>query len=301
MTLLEEIKQKFASGGSGSSWRSLSTLSDPYKSYVFKDFGSYGVAFSFAYNEPIKEYFSNCKIYTATMMIEGQKVDLLCLSCDAKNLRNEFATICAEFLDPGTDGSNRHVITADPIAWWKNWRDLMGNKISERQAYSVIAEMAVLEYLIDQGKSPVWTAANGGSNDIETDDESFEVKSTTRKYEAKITISSEYQLQGKHPLFLYFCRMESSPSGKSIDDMVELLVSKGIQRYELENQLTALDFEVGRITRKEKYKIIERRWYKVDENFPKIVDSSFIGGKKPDGISHIQYTIDLDTLDYKAW
>lgn len=301
MTLLEEIKQKFASGGSGNSWRTIACLPDNFKSYVFKDYGSFGVAFPFQYSEPIKEYFSNCKIFTTTINIEGQTVSLLCLSCDANNLRNEFATICAEFLDPGTDGANRHVIINDPITWWKNWRDLMGNKVAERQAYSVIAEMAVLEYLIDQGKAPVWTAANSGSNDIETDDESFEVKSTTKKYEAKITISSEYQLKGKHPLFLYFCRMESSPSGKSIDDMVEVLVSKGIQRYELENQLTALDFEAGRVTRKDKYKIIEKRWYTVDEKFPKIVDSSFVGGKKPDGISHIQYTIDLDTLDYKAW
>ena len=39
----------------------------------------------------------------------------------------------------------------------------------------------------------------------------------------------------------------------------------------------------------------------VDDSFPRITADMFKSGKIPDGIKHIQYTVDLDTLEYTVW
>ncbi len=49
---------------------------------------------------------------------------------------------------------------AEPLDWWKKWRELMGNAISNKEAYSVIAEMMVLDDLYVNDNTIEWTAVN---------------------------------------------------------------------------------------------------------------------------------------------
>lgn len=111
------------------------------------------------------------------------------------SLRYEFATVCAQFVEPGIDGIDRKNLMSEPLEWWKKWRELMGNTISNKEAYSVIAEMMVLDDLYTQDNTVEWTAVNSGSHDIEGNESSYEVKSTVKRYGATITISGQHQLQ----------------------------------------------------------------------------------------------------------
>ena len=70
---------------------------------------------------------------------------------------------------------------AEPLDWWKKWRELMGNAISSKEAYSVIAEMMVLDDLYVNDNTIEWTAVNAGSHDIEGYESSYEVKSTVKR------------------------------------------------------------------------------------------------------------------------
>ena len=69
----------------------------------------------------------------------------------------------------------------------------------------------------------------------------------------------------------------------------------------LEIELERQGFEKGSNIRNKKYKILEKRKYEVNDSFPKIVQESFKGDKYPAAVVHIEYTVDLDGIEYTSW
>ena len=235
------------------------------------------------------------------LSIGGEPSNYLVLISAFEEFRYEFASLCAELLDPGKDGKERQKLLANPLEWWKRWRDLVGNDIKERAIYSIIAEMRVLEHKLLTDPSAEWTATRMGSRDIECDDEICEVKSTSKRYGAEIKIAGQHQLNHKKPLFLYFLRMEESGEGVSVNDMKHRLVAAGYDSGKLEMELQHQGLEHGASIRNKKFKILEKRKYVVDESFPCITRESFKGNCLPSGITQIIYTVDLDAVSYTAW
>ena len=298
MRTIDEIREGFASIKNIGA-RRINTLPDKYPAYIIRISDGYGVAVAVDDTLEISERFNSCKFNTRALGIDGNTRNYLILSSAFEEFRHEFAALCTEFVEPGEHGANRVDLLENPLDWWKRWKELVGNTSREQRVYNVIAEMVVLNYLFKSDFSIEWAAAKSGSHDIEGIQDSYEVKSTIKRYGASITISGQYQLECNRRLWLYFCRMEESLEGSSINDMQEKLVSSGYDGNKLEMQLERLGFEHGSSIRNKKYKVIEIRKYEVDEKFPKIVKESFKDDKIPDSIIHIEYTIDLDGLKYE--
>lgn len=299
MGILEEIREYFASTQDGA--REIKTLSNNYPAIVIRNNEGYGVAIEFEDVRDISEKFANSRLFSRNMVIGGVEKKYLILSCMLDNLRYEFATVCAQFVEPGVDGDDRKKLIAEPLDWWKKWRKLMGNVISNKEAYSVIAEMMVLDDLYVNDNTIEWTAVNAGSHDIEGYGSSYEVKSTVKRYGAIVTIAGQHQLQSLKRLQLYFCRLELSKSGISINDMKDKLVADGYDKDKIEQQLYQLGYEKGASIREEKYKVLEKRKYEVDDKFPKITKASFKDDRIPESVIQITYTVDLDGLEYDVW
>ena len=299
MEILEEIREYFASTQNGA--RDIKSLLPEYPAMVIRSNEGYGVAVIFDDERDISEKFANSNLYTQILAIGGEEKKYLILRCALDSLRYEFATVCAQFVEPGIDGIDRKNLLTDPLAWWKQWRELLGNAISQRQPYSVIAEMIVLDELYVHDNTIEWSAVNAGSHDIEGNQESYEVKSTIKRYGATITIAGQHQLQSLRRLQLYICRLEQSQMGVSINDMKNKLVSDGYDKEKIEQQLYQLGYEYGSSVREEKYKVLEKRKYEVDDKFPKITKSSFKNDHIPESVIQITYTIDLDGLEYTVW
>lgn len=302
MELLKEIRENLAAGVRGA--RKLQSLPTEYPAWTICGSDEYGIAVPYSCEEPFCETFANCEVRAAEIQIDGSDSEryLLLVSTD-RSLRYEFSAICAEFADPGEGGSRRRELQESPLQWWENWRELLGNAISDKEPYSVIAEMMALDSLISQNTDVTWESVHGGTHDIESPDASYEVKSTLRKYETTVTVSSHHQLKDDHgrPLMLYFCRMEQSVHGVSINDMAEQLVRDGYEKDLLEKQLWQIGYKPGTSGRNRKYKCLEKRKYTVDGSFPQITADSFRNGEMPKGILKIEYTVDLDGVDYSDW
>lgn len=299
MEILEEIREYFASTQNGA--RDMKTLSGEYSAMIIRNSEGYGVAIIFDDDRDISEKFANCRLFTKCLSIAGVEQKYLILSCLLDSLRYEFATVCAQFVEPGIDGIDRKNLLLDPLMWWKQWKELLGNAILDKKAYSVIAEMMVLDELFVHDNTIEWAAVTSGSHDIEGDTASYEVKSTVKRYGATITIASQHQLQSLKRLQLYFCRLEKSKAGVSINDMRNKLVNDGYDKEKIEQQLYLLGFEHGASVREDKYKVLEKRKYEVDDSFPKITKSSFKDDHIPESVIQITYTIDLDGVEYTVW
>lgn len=270
-----------------------------YPAWTIKFVDSYGVAIPYEGEEEINESFSNAKIRSTTIHFkEGNAKKALVLTSESTDIRAPFATLCEALVDPGENGERRIVIENSPVLWWKEWKELLGNKNIDERIYDVLGELCVLKYLVSNGEDAEWNGPDGASYDIETDLRFVEVKSSINRDRREVTISSQFQLfpKEKH-LDLVLCRFEPVViSGISIDSIMEEFEIMGYNTYLLNSKLEKLGFEQGMSARKKKFKLHEMLQYKVDDNFPRITPESFVNGVMPVGILKITYTADLSGL-----
>lgn len=270
-----------------------------YPAWTVKFVDSYGVAIPYEGDEEINESFSNAKIRSATIQFkEGCKKKALVLTSEAMDIKVPFATLCEVFVDPGENGGNRIVIEHSPVLWWKEWKELLGNRNIDQRVYDVLGELCVLKYIISKGEEAEWNGPDGASYDIETETRFVEVKSSINRERREVTISSQFQLFPENKrLDLVLCRFEPVVfSGISIDRIIDDFHKMGYNTYLLNSKLEKLGFEQGMSARKKNFKLHEMLKYQVDDSFPRITPESFVNGVMPGGILNITYTADLSGL-----
>lgn len=297
MDLIERIKRNFNKGYFNKAM-SVDGLPENFPAWTLKQTGWVGVAVPLDSDISFSETFSSVRIRTEPeAIINGVKYNLLLLTCSEMEYRNEFATICSQFVDPGADGSKRKQLIQSPETWWNHWKCLMGNVSTTQEAYPILGELVVAEYLLKQGLNIKWSGIEHATHDIETDNSSYEIKSTIARYGYEVTISSLYQLRrAGETLDLILCRFERSMLGRSLDEVVDSVVSLGFSKNDVEQALKKENLEPGRPARNLKYKLLEMKKYSVDDTFPTVTESSFKNNRIPDGVIKFTYTIDLSGL-----
>lgn len=233
INLLDEIREHFATNQQG--MRPIKSLNPEWQAFTLRQGIEFGVAIEFNQEIEVNEESTSAIISTQSFIINGNQRKFLLLSCFDEEYRNEFAELCCHFVEPGPEGNNRKNLLNNTRDWWDHWTNMLGDSKTKRHSYDVIAELLALDLLYSQDKSIIWTAAQAGSHDIESDSISFEVKSTVKKSETSVTISSQHQLLSEKPLYLLFCRMEKSSLGLSINDLKTRLVSHGYDETLLES------------------------------------------------------------------
>lgn len=270
-----------------------------FPAWTVRYIDSYGVAIPYEGEEEINESFANAKIQSAYISFaSGRRQRALILTTEDNGINMPFATLCEALIDPGEFGAQRLVITSSPILWWKDWKELLGNRNIDERIYDVLGELCVLRYAVLNGEDAEWNGPNGASYDIETDKRFIEAKSSINRDKREVTISSQFQLYppGK-PLDLVLCRFEPTVlSGISIDSLLEEFHQMGYNTDLLNKKLELRGFEKGMSARKKTFILHEMLLYRIDDSFPHITPESFIGGVMPNGITKISYTVDLSGL-----
>jgi len=295
MNIVERITDNFSKGYFGKAM-DIPELPEDYPAWTLKENGWVGVAVPVHTYIPFSEQFSQVKICTeANVQIGSRTCNLLLLQCFTMQSRNEFALMCAQFVEPGKDGNFRQELTISPEAWWKRWKEMLGNISSDKSSYDILGELLVLERLMQSGEHPRWSAAERAIHDIELDTYSIEVKSTVARYGYEVTVNSIYQMRPSldRPLNLDFIRFERSVQGRSLDDVARSLGQLGYDENFLEAALGKAGFEFGCVARNVKYKVIEWKRYLVDDTFPCITEASFKDNRLPPHILKMTYTLDL--------
>lgn len=301
MDLLAEIRNLFAETKRNQAI-AITSIDNNVPAWVLRYDDWYGVGIPMNSDIKILERFSNVKMWSNPMMIGQKETTLLLLTSTIESLRYEFASVCAQFVDPGKEGLERRKLINNPTEWWNRWKTLLGNAVQEKTTYSILGELFTYEKLLKEGHAATWSALKQATHDLETQESSYEVKSTVSRYGASVIMNSQFQLQstGKD-LNLVFCRFEQSDMGNSIADMVDRLAALGVERELLNYGLEKMGLEDGSSARNEKYKLLEMRKYRVDDTFPSISASSFVNNKIPEAVIQIVYTIDLIGLEYENW
>ena len=270
-----------------------------YLSWAIKTSDEFGVAMPVTPNKEISEYFAGAHYYTGKIILNDEREQqVLMLTTSKTEVEEQFASLCAELLSPGENGELRHEIMNDPAIWWMQWKDLLGNKNVDMRVYDTLGELWTLAYLAKQGEQPEWNGPNGATYDIDCDGYFTEVKSTTSRNKRQITLSNLFQLDPPNgqKLFLVLCQFESALTGMSINSLVDDLETLGYSKVALNDKLGKLGLEKGKTARSKKYILHAATRYTVDEKFPAIRESSFIGGSLPEGVMSLTYTVTLDGI-----
>ncbi len=292
----EEIKMLFSNSDVDAAY-SIKSVGEVYPAFVVRFSDCFGVAVPYD-GEEINEEFAHSEIYSSSLVIGNTQTQCLFLTSSIESTRNEFAAFCADFVEPGENGIKRRDLLSNPVNWWRNWRQLIGNAITEKKPYAVIGELIAYRYLLRKGYQIEWGGPDSSSHDLISRDEEFEVKSTTRRYEKLIHISGQFQLQREKRLSIIFCRFEPNINGVSINDVVNSLVfEQNVSKEELNSKLSLLGYGEGASVRNEKYQLHEALQYLVDDDFPQITPEMFASGKLPEAIEKVEYDINLSSLN----
>ncbi len=297
--LIHEIKVNWKTDILGYAQIIPSLKNTDYPAWTVKLIDGYGVAVPYS-GEDMNETFSNARIFStdSIMTSAGVMQRSLVLTTAAADIEGPFATLCAELIDPGVDGSARAATMSDPVAWWKKWKELLGNRNIDQRIYDVLGELCVLYTLVNSGEDANWNGPDGASYDIETEFGFVEVKSTLSRSKREITISNQFQLDppGK-PLSLILCAFEPSiSSGVSINAMIAKFGEIGYNTQLLNLKLDEMGFEEGMSSRNKTFILHEMLKYNIGPDFPRITPASFVGGVMPTGITKITYTVDLSGM-----
>ena len=297
--LSEEIISNWTGSPSGIAMKIGSLTECGFDSWTIKTPMEYGVAFPIDKDEEISEYFAGAHYYTSKIILnESEERNALLLTTDKEDIVEQFAALCAELMNPGETGELRVEICNNPLSWWMQWKELLGNKSVDLRAYDVLGELWTLKYLMQHGINAEWNGPNGATYDIDCDGFFVEVKSTTARNKRQITLSNLFQLDPPNgeKLYLVLCQFEAAQSGISINSLVKDLEQLGYSSYGLDEKLAKLGLEKGKTARKRNYIIHAVTKYEVNDKFPAIRESSFVGGRKPEGVMSITYTVTLDGI-----
>lgn len=257
--------------------------------------GEYGVAVPSNSEMLIAERFSSVRL--ETMMITNLTRSENLVLCSREGTR-AFAALCSEFVNPGADGAVRKALLDNPVAWWKEWKNLLGNKSVDKKVYDVLGELISLATLDAMGLYPIWTGPNGASVDIDCGNEKYEVKSSIVRTSKTIEAHGLFQLSEESvPKHLLFAQFEPSVQGCSIDGTVSYLERRSFSLSDLNSMLADLGYPEGSSSRRESYRLLGLSKYAITPEFPHISLESFVGGLLPQGVMGINYTVSLDGLD----
>lgn len=233
------------------------------------------------------------------------------LACDRPHLFPHFSVVCAEVLDaltslPGRpDQSIRGVLA--------RWRELLASAPREgpsrAEIVGVFCELVVLQELqrIRADAVAGWKGPEGALHDFVFGPLAIEVKGSEGNSEPLIDINGENQLVRENgDLFLAWARLERNPSGETVFDRADSVIEAGASRELVHRALGRLG--ISRETRYDvdshRFRVTERRSYRVDSDFPRITPRSFKGDRLPPGVSKVRYVLSLAgvaTLPNSEW
>ncbi|SDN79088.1 PD-(D/E)XK motif protein [Alkalicoccus daliensis] len=254
--------------------------------------GSYGAALRYN-GDVVNESYANIRLHTSYLPFADIHGQWLVLSSTVYSLRNEFALICADFIQ------SKAGEIAEPFQWWGKWKNLMGNAVVNKSPHSLIGEMKVVEHLLKQNKEVTWEPSEYSSTDVKTAEHSYEVKSSTVRFDQRITINSQFQFE--QPDYLIFCRFEKTNRGESINSMVEKLHVLGMDRDIINLELNRIGFQEGSSTRNINYELIENRKYDMNQELPGRELQEFIQSYNDPHVIKISFDIDLTGITYEPF
>jgi hypothetical protein len=227
------------------------------------------------------------------------------ITCTSQKLEGVFSDVIIELLNRINFGEGSIEALKGTL---NDFRMLFAESSSERPSREIvcglIGELIFLDKLlsINSDAWQTWRGPLSERHDFRAGTIAIEVKSTQRKGNKSISISSIEQLQPPINGKLYICHItleEVNGGSLSVSYLTQKILNKASDRLEVLRRLSIIGCSntESSLWNHFKFQLEENNYYIVNETFPKILESSFKENAIPAGISKIKYDIDLTMSD----
>lgn len=244
-------------------------------------------------------------VATRPLRIAGRDVRVLDITCLFPSLSEVFDHFAAAVIQRIAASAEEPADAVKNIlASWKNFLVPPSGPPGVDKIAATLGELLVVKDavansgLIDIG---FWSGPFGQRHDLRGGTTAMEVKTTRAHTGYRVTINGEDQLvppdQGQ--LYLHFVRLESVYGGQlRLTAVVDELLDAGVSAEQLFRALTASGVAAVDLpaTDRTTFDVLERITLPVDDQTPRIVPDSFVGGRRPPGVVGITYVIDISQV-----
>jgi hypothetical protein len=226
-------------------------------------------------------------------------VDVTCLFKALAEVFDHFVTAVLERIATTAEGAA--LALSAVLTRWREFLTAAAVPPSREKLASVFGELLVVLDVVRSSSSAdigVWVGPFGARHDVRGGTTAVEVKTTRSHTSHRVTIHGEDQLLAPDGgrLYLHVVRLEQVPGGgRSVSSLVDELLSIGVAAEPFFDAITAAGVPVSQLaaTAGIGFDVRERLTLPVDHMMPRIVPSSFVGGRRPGGVVDISYVIDL--------
>ncbi|GAA1899088.1 PD-(D/E)XK motif protein [Williamsia serinedens] len=236
--------------------------------------------------------------------IKVDGAEYLSIACLDENLRPIFSQFSQDVVESIEQSTSPASAAYRVFLKWKSmFLEAMSRvPLSDGALAGLIGELLTLEKILNAGghrSIDYWTGPVGSQHDFRTKLFAIEVKASLSRSGRRVQISSIDQLDSDDQvsLWLNFHRMSRDPAGENLAQHLERVLNAGADTASLTRKLSNLGLDGTKINiyDKDRFKLLESNLYLVDQNFPRIVRSSFKSGRLPAGIVRMSYDIELAT------
>ncbi len=229
-------------------------------------------------------------------------LDIVCEIVELSEVFDHFAAAVLEkSLETEQDAPT---IISEVLDRWRAFFTALEAPPARETVTAAVGELLVLRDVarIDHtGVLSVWVGPRGGRHDLRRGASAVEVKTTRSHTSLAVTIHGEDQLLAPEgaTLHLHLIRLEEVAGlGVCINDLVDELVDLGVPTVELFDALDDAGIPPASFAAVAaiRFDVRERLTFTVDDDMPRIVPQSFVGGQRPQGVVDVTYRIDLDHI-----
>lgn len=242
-------------------------------------------------------------IGTRMLVIGGEEAAFLDVTCLFEALAEVFDHFVAAVLERQlTSGDGAEAAVTTVLAKWREFLVAGTDPPGRAKLAAVFGELLVVLDAVRTGGPAavgVWAGPFGGRHDVRGGTTGLEVKTTRAHTSRQVSIHGEDQLVPPDggDLYLHLVRLEQVPGGgRSVSSLIDELLTAGAPTELLFEAVTAAGVPVAQLaaTNGVTFDVRERLTVPVDDQTPRIVPATFVGGSRPGGVVDISYVIDLD-------
>lgn len=241
------------------------------------------------------------RVSDATYQQDGKPVRFLDLTCMLSELDSVFSEVGEELLKRIRDGMPAQGAVRSTL---QDFRALLlstpSREITDNEITGLVGELLLLCRLLhlSPDATEAWRGPAGERHDFRRGGHALEVKTTGRKSDYSVSISAVDQLDppGGGDLHLAHVILEREANGPlSVGKLVALALSLASEPRQVGDLLALCGCADPEGENWNRLSFAEETvaFFAVRDGFPRITASSFQSGALPDGVTKIEYTIDL--------
>lgn len=255
-----------------------------------------------AESPPSASDVATLEIGARPLVLAGRTERFLDVTCLFQSVADVFEHFVAAVVDRVQVIHSSTSALEEVLEKWRLFLIPAEGPLGREKVAAILGELLVLRDIVRAdpiGRLDSWVGPHGGRHDFRRGAVALEVKTTRAHTSREVTVHGEDQLDNPIGGFLYlhFVRLEEVPSaGETLPSVIDDLLSSGAAADRLFEALAASGIPVSELdaTGEFSFEVRERLTVPVDDQSPRIVPGSFVGGARPTGVLNLSYVISLD-------